>query len=349
MALVDQLRSVIEWREPDPGLLFQKWTEHGDEIKNASKLIVGPGQGCVFVHEGKVQAVYRTEGLVNLETDNVPFWTTVKSLLQRMESEHKVGIYYCRTAELPNVRWGTPAPVKYADPVFKFPVGLGAFGNYSLKIVEIESFFRNIVAGAPAYEVRDLQQLILSRITPIIADLLGKARFSYVEIDGHRAEISAAVAQQVAPVFQALGFALTDFRIEGTSFDEETQARIGKIADMSAEAQAAAAAGVDWTQMQQVQAMRDAARIPNSTGGQAMSLAAGLGFGQQLGALFGRPMPGVAVAAPLGMAPPAPAAAAPAAGDDVTDKLVKLKKLFDAGLISEAEYAAKKKELLERL
>ena len=49
MAFIDgikrQLRSVIEWQTPDEDVLFTQWTENGDEIKNASKLIVGPGQG----------------------------------------------------------------------------------------------------------------------------------------------------------------------------------------------------------------------------------------------------------------------------------------------------------------
>jgi membrane protease subunit (stomatin/prohibitin family) len=43
---------------------------YGDELKNASKLIVGPGQGCIFVYEGKVKAVLNESRLVNLETGN---------------------------------------------------------------------------------------------------------------------------------------------------------------------------------------------------------------------------------------------------------------------------------------
>ncbi len=38
-----QLRSVITWDNPNPNLIFSQWTENGDEIKNASKLIIGPG------------------------------------------------------------------------------------------------------------------------------------------------------------------------------------------------------------------------------------------------------------------------------------------------------------------
>ncbi|TXK98287.1 hypothetical protein BMR02_09060, partial [Methylococcaceae bacterium HT1] len=41
------------------------WQGNGDELKNASKLLVGPGQGCIFVYEGRVKAVLNETGLVN--------------------------------------------------------------------------------------------------------------------------------------------------------------------------------------------------------------------------------------------------------------------------------------------
>ncbi len=98
MALLDgikrQLRSVIEWKNPADNVLFAQWTENGDEIKTASKLLVAPGQGCIFVYEGKIQSVIDEECLINLDTDNIPFWTTVKKFMQFFDSEHKVGIYF---------------------------------------------------------------------------------------------------------------------------------------------------------------------------------------------------------------------------------------------------------------
>lgn len=344
MGVSNQLRSVIEWTDPDPGLLFLKWTEDGDEIKNASKLIVGPGQGCIFVYEGQVQAVYDTEGLINLETDNIPFWTTIKKALQKMESEHKVGLFYFRRAEMTNVRWGTPSPIKYLDPQFKFPVGLGAFGNYSLKIVEAQKFFLNIVAGAAVYSVKEIQQLILSRITALISDILGKAKFSYIDVDGNRAEISAAVVQQVTPVFRDLGFQLTDFRIEGTSFDEDTMTRIGRIADLAAEGQAAAAAGVDFKTLKQLEALQTAAETENSVAGLGVAVAAGAQLGQALGGQAAQPQ-----APPAGPVGAPQAAAGASEADDPAAKLAKLKKLRDADLITEEEYAAKKKEILDAM
>src|SRR5438270_4319072 len=109
--LAGQLRSVIEWKDPHPDILFEQWTESSDEIKNASKLIVGPGQGCIFVYEGKVEGSFTEEGMYDLKTGNIPFWTTVKSALYNFESIHKVGIYFYRKADIVNKRWGTPSPI----------------------------------------------------------------------------------------------------------------------------------------------------------------------------------------------------------------------------------------------
>ena len=97
-AITGQLRSVIEWKNPAPDVLFQRWTDNGDEIKNASKLILGPGQGVVFVYEGKPQAVITESGMTDLKTQNIPFWTTITKFMQAFRSEHKVGIYFFRTA-----------------------------------------------------------------------------------------------------------------------------------------------------------------------------------------------------------------------------------------------------------
>ena len=110
MAIFDgikrQLRSVIEWKNQDENELFSKWSDNGDEIKNASKLIVGPGEGCIFVYEGKVSAVIEEEGIVSLLTDNIPFWTTVTKVMQFFESEHKVGIYFFKKTRILDQKWG---------------------------------------------------------------------------------------------------------------------------------------------------------------------------------------------------------------------------------------------------
>ena len=56
-------------------LLFHQMETTTDEIKNASKLIVAPGQGCIVVYDGKVMGTLAEPGVYEMETANHPFIT----------------------------------------------------------------------------------------------------------------------------------------------------------------------------------------------------------------------------------------------------------------------------------
>jgi len=338
MAILDgikrQLRSVIEWRNPGPETLFSQWGDNGDEIKNASKLIVNPGQGCIFVYEGQIQAVLTEPCLLELATANVPFWTTIRKFMQFFESEHKVGIYFFRTTSILNQKWGTLAPIKYEDPKYGIPVTVKAFGNFSYRIVEPREFFVNVVGGHQDFTTAIFRSVMAERLVQSITDHIAELRLPYTEIDAQREEIAAGMASRLNADFAALGFEFTDFRIEGTSFDEETVRRIGRIADLAAEARALKEVGVDYAEMQRLEALREAARNEGGGAGLGVGLGAGLGMGQGMAQSLEQN-----AAAPQGRA----ADAEPAA------KLAQLKDLHQKQLITDEEYAAKRRQILDAL
>ncbi len=336
-----QLRSVVEWDNPLPDDLFYQWTDNGDEIKNASKLIVGPGQGCIFVYEGKVQAVYDSEIMVDVKTANIPFWTTIRKFMQAFESEHKVGLYFFRTTKILDQKWGTTNIIKYEDPQYKFPVGLRSYGNYSVRIVEPKEFFVNIVGGAGHFAVSDLRSVMVDRLVQPLTDYLAESKFSYAEIDAKREEIAEGIHTKLEPLFEKIGFEITDFRIEGTSFDEDTMRRINRIADITAEAQAARTAGINYTQMQQLDAMKDAAKNEGGAAGIGMGMGAGVGFGQMMAGSMGNMMqqPEARQAEPESRSEP----------EDPVATLQKLKEMYEMELITEEEYSAKKQDVLGRI
>jgi membrane protease subunit (stomatin/prohibitin family) len=321
-----QLRSVIAWENPGEGELFRKWSEDGDEIKRASKLIANPGQGCIFVYEGKIRNVLAREGMIELDTANIPFWTTLTKAMQAFESEHKTGIYFFRRTRILNQKWGTAAPLKYQDPEFGFPVALKAFGNFACQIMEPERFFQNVVGARDSYLVSDLRAALLSLLVPIIGEYLAEKKLAYIDIDSRRHEIAAGALLRLEPEFAKLGFAITDFRIEGTDFDDGTKQRIGEIADKLADRHAADKLGIAYGELQQLMALRDAARNEGGAAGVLVGAGAGTGLGRML-----------------------PSGSAPDASEGSLSRLRKLKGLLDEKLISDAEFAAKKAEILKAL
>ncbi len=329
-AIKRQLRSVIEWESPDHSALFELWSDNGDEIKDASQLVLEPGQGAVFVYGGKIKAVLTEPGTYDIETANVPFLTTLSKAMQAFESEHKVGFYFFWQTEFLNQKWGTTGPVKYTDPVYEFPVALRAFGNFSFRLTEPESFFVNLVGGRDRFAVDDVRTTLAQRLQQPLTDMLATSGFSYADIDRNRDELAQAASERLAKEFELIGLSLTDFRIEATNFDDDTNRRIARIADVSAEAIAAGKAGLDYRSLQQTEALREAARNEGGAAGVGAGLGAGMAMAQQM----------------VG------GAAAPATNSNdnsVEARLMKLKSLLDKGLISEADYDAKKQQILSEL
>lgn len=318
-----QLRTVVEWKEQDGQLLFHLMETTTDEIKNASKLIVAPGQGCVVVYDGKVSGVLTEPDVYSMETSNHPFITSLLNLAQRSESEHKMRFYFFRTAEVVNVLWGTASPVKYIEPDYKLPVTLGACGNFSIKIADAGRMFTTLLGTISNYSVADAQELVSSRIVAPLSSFLAEKAYPYREVDSHLMDLSNELKERTATELEQLGLELIDFRVNSVTFDEDTMERIGRIANMTAEQRAAAEVDLDYVSMQKLEALRDAAR---NEGGLA-------GAGLQLGA-------GVQLAKDVFKTQ---------AADDSTERLRKLKKLLDEQLITAEEYEKKKNEIISQL
>lgn len=327
----NQLSAVIQWQADKQQYLWYKYPTKTDEIKNASKLIVGPGQGAVLVYEGKVVDVLTEEGTFNLKTDNHPFFTTLVNLRQNFESEHKLHIYFYRKAQVTNQQWGTSSPVKFIDEQYNLPVEMGVNGTFSYQISDVEHFFKDIVGARTEVSNSEIRDLILGRLSQNIVTTIHKLGYSYNQIDGHLSEIGKELATLLNEETQKLGFTLTDFRVDGTLFDEQTQERIGRIADVTADSQAAQAGGLTYAELEKLRALRDAARNEGGLSGSGVQMGVGLEMGKQMGAatqLMNERS---------------------AADDDLSRRLARLRLLRDENVITDADYEAKKRELLNEL
>ena len=322
-----QLAQVIQWDAPEAGLLLWKYPSANDEIKDASKLLVAPGQGALLVYEGAVVEVLNAEGLYNLTTDNHPFITTLLKLRTGLESEHKLRIYFYRRAENVSQPWGTATPIKYLDPVYHFPVELGAHGTFSFRLADARRFFTEVTGLGDSYGVAQAKVLLQSRIGQELVAQLAAAGLSYQQLDAQLAHLAGRLHEPLAAEFAQLGIELTDFRLTGTVFDAATQQRIGRVADVTADNQAAAAAGLSYAELEKLKALREAARNAGGLAGAGLHL----GVGAELGRLL---------ADQASSAFPAPA--------DPAEQLQKLKQLLDAGIITAEEFATKKQAWLDK-
>jgi membrane protease subunit (stomatin/prohibitin family) len=326
----EQFAAVIEWKNQPQDMLIYKYPFKSDEVKNASKLIVGPGQGCLLVYEGRVIGVLEQPGIYTLRTDNDPFITTLFKLMQSFESEHKLKVFFYRKAEVVNQGWGTSNRVKYEEPVFRFPVSLGAFGNYTFKITDAKLFLTEIAGLADTYTTAQAQQLIQSRIEQQLIVTLATSAYPVLQIDGKLHVLADTLKEQLNTSFLDLGFQLTQFKVQGTSFDQQTQQQFNQISNARAGSLAAEQAGLSYSEMEKLQALRDAARNDSGVAGAGLQLNVGSSLGND---------PMLNTSSTVNRQPKT----------DPVMQLQKLKTLFDQGIITQEEFDAKKQSWLDQL
>ena len=197
-----------------------------------------------------------------------------------------------------------------------------AFGNFSFRITDISHLFTSYLGTQDSVTIDTLREVIADRIIAPMTDAFATAGIGYNEIDKNRLELSVQVQASAEDDFAPLGLELSDFRIENTDFDEDTQSRIRTIADTQAQSIAAQKAGVSYADMQKLGALRDAAKNEGGAAGVFM----GMGAGQSLSGVMSSP----SVETP-------------------ETRLLKIKSLLDQGLITEEEFTKKKAEVISSL
>src|SRR5215469_12560941 len=104
--LSKQLIDVIDYTEPEDGILAYRYPMQDREIQNGGKLTVRDSQAAVFVNEGKVADVFGP-GLYTLSTNTLPILTYLMNWDKAFKSPFKSDVYFFSTRLQTNQKWGT--------------------------------------------------------------------------------------------------------------------------------------------------------------------------------------------------------------------------------------------------
>ena len=337
MALMDfikkQFIDVIHWTEDDETTLAYRFPMQDMEIQYGAQLTVRESQMAAFVNEGQVADVFGP-GRFKLTTQTIPLLTNLRNWDKLFQSPFKSDVYFFSTRLKVDQKWGTPNAITIRDKEFG-AVRLRAFGIYSYRIVDPKSFHVNVSGTRERYTVDDLAGQLRSTIVGAITDLFGESQIPFLDMAANQDEFAAQLRAKAADGFKAMGLELASFVVENLSLPEELQKILdqrigmGMVGDMQR-----------YTQFQVANSIPAAAANPGGLAGIGAGLATGVAMGQAMTQAIGQAIQ------PAGAAP---AAAAPAKPEDVTQLLEKLHDLKTKGVLTEDEFNAKKAELLKRL
>ncbi len=90
-----QLANVVEWKEWNDDMIFWKWSN--DEIKKGSRLIIRPGQDAIFLYNGKIEGIFKDDGDYDVESQIVPFLSTLKGFKFGFNSGIRAEVLFVNT------------------------------------------------------------------------------------------------------------------------------------------------------------------------------------------------------------------------------------------------------------
>ncbi|EXI87220.1 MAG: putative virion core protein (lumpy skin disease virus) [Candidatus Accumulibacter sp. BA-94] len=337
MALMDFIRKqfvdVIHWTEEGDGVLAMRYPMQDLEIQYGAQLTVRESQMAVFVNEGQIADVF-SPGLYTLTTRTLPVLTYLKNWDKLFESPFKSDLYFFSTRLQLDCKWGTPNPITIRDKDFGM-VRMRAFGIYSYRLADARKFHSEISGTREQYTVADLDGQLRNLVIGSMTDLFGESGVPFIDMAANQDELSRQLKSKLENVFERYGLVLDSFVVQNVSLPEELQkildTRIGMnmIGDLGR-----------YTQYQVASSIPLAAQNEGGIAGIGAGLGAGLGIGQTMTA---------AMAQATAASAPAAAPAAASNADEVVATLEKLHGLVAKGILSQAEFDAKKAELLGRL
>lgn len=257
-----------------------------------------------------------------------------------MSSEEK-RVAFVNLREIRGLKFGTRGPLAYNDLFYGTDLEVFSYGSFSVQVTDAERFVRNFVpANVTSYSLDDPQargQLLSEFLNSFIASVNSlSAEYRISQLPSQTNEIVSSIISEdenAGTWPDRFGLRLAAVAIENIEFSEESRELIHQFSEKK----------------MGVRAYEDVSQHAANVAAQQM-IAEGVlnnGLGDGGGMLFGMNL--ASALNPQNAATPTQPAAQEATTnslDNQIETLKKLKELLDAGILSQEEFDAKKKQVL---
>lgn len=192
------------------------WRHPTRNFNTGSQLIVHESQEAIFMVNGEALDSFGP-GRHTLETENLPLLRSLLKLSTGGRNVFRAELYFANLTEQMAIRWGTDSKIDYLDPVYDFPLEIGACGEMSLSVSNARTLLVKLVGTEKNLTQEQLAKyfraFMMTRAKSIIAQTIQEKRLSVFELDMHLDELSEAVKKTLADDFLDYGVALNSFLI----------------------------------------------------------------------------------------------------------------------------------------
>lgn len=228
--LKNQFSSVIEWNENGAGVLFYKF--QNQEIKKGSRLIIHPGQDAIFLYNGRVEGIFAEDGDYDIESDIIPFLTTLKSFKFGFSTPLRAEVLFINTKEL-LVKGGTKNAINLPAPGLPGGMPIRAFGAFNCRVAAHDVLIEKLAGIRQTYTVADVKERIIASLDQLLMSWISKEGRDMFNLQADARNIAKGIEGELDSDMRTLGIAISGFTIESFSYPEEIRKMQEKAAAQS--------------------------------------------------------------------------------------------------------------------
>ena len=267
----NQFANVVEWNESRDNVIFWLWRQK--EIKRGSRLVIRPGQDAIFLYNGKIEGIFKDEGNYQIESDIIPFLTTLKGFKFGFNNPLRAEVLFVNTKEF-LIRWGTKNAINIPTPTLKGGLPIRSFGTFTVNVDDYLALIDRVAGVKQQFTIDDVKERVLSLLDQLLMRWISKEGKDLFNLQANAFEIASGIKMDLDMELIKLGLTVTDFKISSFTYPENIQKMIEKTASYDMVGDVA-----HYQQMSMIDSMTEQ---PNSTIASMAQAGVGMSLGVEM-------------------------------------------------------------------
>lgn len=195
------------------------WKHPQNVFDTDTQLIVNETQEALFVADGKTLDLFGP-GKYTLEAERIP---KIKQFFNKLfgkklpVTEFVCDVYFISKTEQMAIKWGTDSKIQFVDPVYGFPLSIGACGEMSVKVKSSCVLMDRLVGTASSFTQQELTRcfraFLMTKVKTYIAKSIKTEKISVFELDENLQHFSDVIKGLLKKDFEDYGLYLEQFFI----------------------------------------------------------------------------------------------------------------------------------------
>ena len=208
-----ELASIIKYEGDNSTFI---WKHPCEDFNTTTQLIVHESQEAVFYMNGQILDRFEA-GRYTLQTQNIPLIGKFYNKVFGDKTPFHCEVYFINKTEQMAIKWGTDSKVEYIDPIYKFPIQLGASGEMTLRVEDACKLLVKIVGTehnlTQASVIQKFRAFLMTKFKTYMSNYIKTNKINVFEIDENLQQMSNDLQEMLVPDFSEYGVSLVHFFI----------------------------------------------------------------------------------------------------------------------------------------